>query len=48
MTGIDDPYEPPPRPEIELNGARTTVADSVAAVIAFLVKLRLVDANRVA
>lgn len=48
MTGIDDPYEPPPRPEIELNGARMTVADSVAAVIAFLVKLRLVAANQVA
>jgi sulfate adenylyltransferase len=48
MTGIDDPYEPPPRPEIELNGARMTVADSVAAVIAFLVKLRLIAANRVA
>ena len=48
MTGIDDPYEPPPRPEIELNGARMTVADSVAAVIAFLVKSRLVAANRVA
>ena len=47
MTGIDDPYEPPPRPEIELNGARMTVADSVAAVIAFLVKLRLVAADRV-
>lgn len=48
MTGIDDPYEPPPRPELELNGARMSVADTVAAVIAFLVKTRLAAENRVA
>jgi adenylylsulfate kinase-like enzyme len=38
MTGIDDLYEPPPRPELELNGARLTVAESVESVIAFLLK----------
>jgi sulfate adenylyltransferase len=38
MTGIDDPYEPPQRPELELNGARLTVAESVEKVIAFLLK----------
>ena len=38
MTGIDDPYEPPQRPELELNGARLTVAESVETVIAFLLK----------
>lgn len=48
MTGIDDPYETPRRPELELNGARMSVADSVAAVIAFLLKSRLATANRVA
>jgi sulfate adenylyltransferase len=36
MTGVDDPYEPPQRPELELNGARLTVAESVEKVIAFL------------
>ena len=40
MTGIDDPYEPPQRPELELNGARLTVAATVATVIAFLLKTR--------
>lgn len=38
LTGIDDPYEPPLRPELELNGAQLSVADSVAAVIAYLLK----------
>jgi len=38
MTGIDDPYEPPQRPELELNGARLTVAELVEKVIAFLLK----------
>ena len=48
MTGIDDPYEPPLRPELELNGARMTVAESVAEAIAYLLKARLAAANRVA
>jgi len=38
MTGIDDPYEPPQQPELELNGARLTVAESVETVVAFLLK----------
>ena len=46
MTGIDDPYEPPQRPELELNGARLTVAESVEAVIAFLLKTGLVSNTR--
>jgi adenylylsulfate kinase-like enzyme len=46
MTGIDDPYEPPPRPELVLNGARLTVAESVAAVTAFLLKSRLASGTR--
>ncbi len=43
MTGIDDPYEPPQRPELELNGGRLTVAESVERVIAFLLKTGLVS-----
>ena len=46
MTGIDDPYEPPQRPELELNGARLTVAESVEAVIDFLLKTGLVSKSR--
>jgi sulfate adenylyltransferase len=46
MTGIDDPYEPPQRPELELNGARLTVAESVEVVIAFLLKTGLVSKTR--
>lgn len=46
MTGIDDPYEPPQRPELELNGARLTVAESVETVIAFLQKTALAGTAR--
>jgi len=38
MTGVDDPYEPPQQPELELNSARLTVAESVEKVITFLLK----------
>ena len=48
MTGIDDPYEPPLRAELELNGAQLSVADSVTAVIAFLLKSHLVSSTRAA
>jgi sulfate adenylyltransferase len=43
MTGIDDPYEPPPRPDLKLDGARLTVAETVAAVTAFLLDSRLLS-----
>ena len=43
VTGIDDPYEPPARPELELNGAQMTVAETVAAVVEFLLKSRLLS-----
>ena len=46
MTGVDDPYEPPVRPELELNGAQLTVLQCVAPVIAYLVKSRLLDGAR--
>lgn len=48
MTGLDDPYEPPQRPELELNGAQMSVAESVEAVIAFLLESRLVARTRAA
>ena len=33
MTGIDDPYEPPPSPEIECRTDRESLAESVAKVM---------------
>lgn len=48
MTGIDDPYEPPPRPELELDGGQLSVAETVAAVTEYLIKARLVERTRAA
>jgi sulfate adenylyltransferase len=48
MTGIDDPYEPPLDPELELNGGALSVADSVAAVVAYLLKSRLIARTQTA
>ena len=36
LTGVDDPYEPPQRPELELRPLEQGVADAVAAVISVL------------
>ena len=36
MTGIDDPYEPPPSPELTLRPAEQSVDQAVAAVLAVL------------
>ena len=36
MTGIDDPYEPPERPELELRPLEQAVPEAVAAVLALL------------
>ncbi|MEX1141190.1 MAG: adenylyl-sulfate kinase [Thermoleophilaceae bacterium] len=36
MTGIDDPYEPPPRPELELRPLDQPVEQCVAAVLSAL------------
>jgi adenylyl-sulfate kinase len=36
MTGIDDPYEPPPRPELTLRPAEQSVEQAVSAVLAAL------------
>jgi adenylyl-sulfate kinase len=36
MTGIDDPYEPPARPELTLRPAEQSVEQAVAAVLAVL------------
>ncbi len=36
MTGIDDPYEPPPRPELVVRPAEQSVEQAAAAVVAAL------------
>jgi sulfate adenylyltransferase len=41
MTGIDDPYEPPTKPELELDGAQLGVEQLVERVTNYLVKRRL-------
>ena len=38
MTGVDDPYEPPQTPELELNTAQLSVEQTVEAVTRFLVE----------
>ena len=45
MTGIDDPYEPPLNPNLELNGAELTVARMVEAVSVYLVKKGLLSGS---
>ena len=41
MTGIDDPYEPPRSPELELDGSHFSVQELVNAVTDYLVKQSL-------
>lgn len=38
MTGVDDPYEPPRTPEVELNTAELSVDQTVDAVTDYLVR----------
>jgi adenylylsulfate kinase-like enzyme len=43
MTGVDDPYEPPRKPELNLDGSRLGVQQLVNAVTDYLVKRGLLD-----
>jgi adenylylsulfate kinase len=43
FTGIDDPYEPPERPELVLRTDRLSVADSVAELLAALERRGLLE-----
>jgi len=43
FTGIDDPYEPPERPELVLRTDRSSVADSVTELLAAFERLRLLE-----
>lgn len=44
FTGIDDPYEPPPWPEVTCKTDRETVEESAQKVIDKLVQLKLLEA----
>lgn len=46
MTGVDDPYEPPRSPELDLDGSRLSVEQLVDAVTGYLVKRGLLRAGK--
>jgi adenylylsulfate kinase len=41
FTGVDDPYEPPLKPELTIDAARTSVQEGVALVLDYLESRRL-------
>lgn len=43
MTGVDDPYEPPANPELQLNAGELSVQQAVESVTAFLQRRGLLD-----
>ena len=45
FTGVDDPYEVPPSPELVLNTHEETLEESVAKVLNRLVELELIEAS---
>ena len=46
FTGVDDPYEPPPKPELVLKTAEMGVADCVQTVIKMLIDKEIVRQRR--
>lgn len=48
MTGVDDPYEPPANPELQLNAGELSVQQAVESVTAFLQRRGLLDKARAA
>jgi len=45
FTGISDPYEPPPKPEIALDSCRQSVEDSVRAILGYLERAGWIQAE---
>jgi adenylyl-sulfate kinase len=43
LTGINDPYEPPPAPDLVLDAAGATVADNVSTLLALLTARRFLE-----
>lgn len=48
FTGVNDPYEAPENPEIEVNTDRETLAESVAKIVSYLEKQGLIPQAEVA
>lgn len=48
MTGVDDPYEPPANPELQLNAGELSVQQAVESVTAFLQQRGLLGKARAA
>ncbi len=46
FTGVDDPYEPPEHPEIELDTANTTVAECADKIVTYLTKRGIANVER--
>ena len=46
FTGISDPYEPPPAPDVEVRTDRESLADCEARILAALADRGLVPAHR--
>jgi adenylylsulfate kinase len=46
FTGVDDPYEPPARPEIEIDTANTSVAACADRIIGYLVEQGIAKVER--
>jgi adenylylsulfate kinase len=44
FTGVDDPYEPPIKPEIRLENDKCTVQEAAAVVIEYLEKIGVLPA----
>ncbi len=45
FTGIDDPYEPPPKPELVLKTAELSVAECVQACLGLLVREKIIPSS---
>jgi adenylylsulfate kinase len=43
FTGVSDPYEPPPNPDVVVRSDRETVEVSVARVLGWLIDRGLID-----
>jgi adenylylsulfate kinase len=47
FTGVSDPYEPPPSPDIHVRSDRESVEESLARILEWLEKRQLIDAPQV-
>ena len=47
FTGVSDPYEPPPSPDIHVHSNRESVQESLAKILEWLEKSRLIDAPQI-